>query len=69
MEIKQGVGKHYNLDCIGNVGKLKTSKTPKYKLMVEGAGNYYAEDSLFRLGITLLSHRFLHLLHGQGWKD
>lgn len=63
MIIKQGVGKQFDLDCIG-----KISRQPKYNLLVKNAGSY-SENSLFKLGVNLLLHRFHHLCHGQGWKD
>jgi len=40
----------------------------QYKLMVRDVGEY-EEDSLWDLWVTILKHRWHHLIKGEGWRD
>lgn len=40
----------------------------RYKLLVRDVGNY-AEDSLIKLLWVVFTHRFHHLLKGEGFRD
>ena len=39
-----------------------------YVLHVEGKG-IYSEDTLLRLFLAVIRHRFHHLIKGEGWTD
>ena len=38
-----------------------------YTLIV--SNGTYTEDTLFKLFLTVMKHRFEHLLKGEGWND
>ena len=40
----------------------------KYKLLIQGVGNYTA-DTLPELIWIVFKHRCQHLLRGEGWRD
>ena len=51
----------------GNTGHSNSMET-KYKILISDVGSY-AEDSLIKLMWVVFTHRLLHLIKGEGFRD
>lgn len=54
---------HISVDHHGN----RAFERPTYRLVTRNGS--YTSNSLFKLAWELISHRFSHLIKGEGWKD
>ena len=51
----------------GSIGHSNSMET-KYKILISDVGSY-AEDSLIKLMWVVFTHRLLHLIKGEGFRD